>query len=299
MALWHTLERQDWTDGACLASLLKEADAVVVGIGAGLSAADGFTYIGPRFEEAFPDFIAKYGFLDMLQASLFDFESTEEYWAFQSRFVALNYLDQPVGTSYVLLKELLETKPYHIITTNADNAFDVAGYDMDKVFHIQGEYGLWQCSRHCHDQTYREDGAIRQMIAQQADMKIPYDLIPRCPLCDAPFEINKRNAEKGMVESPDFFAQKARYDAFLAEHQEGKVLYLELGVGFTTPQYIKTPFQTRTQQNPEALFVSLNQKYYRIPLPIRSRSLTLSQDLADLLQTCHTLYFKGEEYVLD
>ena len=294
MAVWQTLEGQAQSEAACLAGLIREADAVVVGIGAGLSAADGFTYIGPRFQEAFPDFIAKYGFLDMLQASLFDFESTEEYWAFQSRFVALNYLDQPVGASYRLLRELLETKPYHIITTNADNAFDVAGYDMDKVFHIQGEYGLWQCSRHCHDQTYRDDAAIRQMIAQQADMKIPYDLIPRCPRCDAPFEINKRNAEKGMVESPDFFAQKARYDAFLAEHQRGKVLYLELGVGFTTPQYIKTPFQTRTQQNPDALFVSLNQKYYRIPLPIRQRSLTLSQDLADLLKSCHTLYFKGE-----
>ena len=294
MAVWQTLEGQAQSEAACLAGLIREADAVVVGIGAGLSAADGFTYIGPRFQEAFPDFIAKYGFLDMLQASLFDFESTEEYWAFQSRFVALNYLDQPVGASYLLLRELLETKPYHIITTNADNAFDVAGYDMDKVFHIQGEYGLWQCSRHCHDQTYRDDAAIRQMIAQQADMKIPYDLIPRCPRCDAPFEINKRNAEKGMVESPDFFAQKARYDAFLAEHQRGKVLYLELGVGFTTPQYIKTPFQTHTQQNPDALFVSLNQKYYRIPLPIRQRSLTLSQDLGDLLKSCHTLYFKGE-----
>ena len=294
MAVWQTLEGQAQSEAACLAGLIREADAVVVGIGAGLSAADGFTYIGPRFQEAFPDFIAKYGFLDMLQASLFDFESTEEYWAFQSRFVALNYLDQPVGASYRLLRELLETKPYHIITTNADNAFDVAGYDMDKVFHIQGEYGLWQCSRHCHDQTYRDDAAIRQMIAQQADMKIPYDLIPRCPRCDAPFEINKRNAEKGMVESPDFFAQKDRYDAFLAEHQRGKVLYLELGVGFTTPQYIKTPFQTRTQQNPDALFVSLNQKYYRIPLPIRQRSLTLSQDLADLLKSCHALYFKGE-----
>lgn len=294
MAVWQTLEGQAQSEAACLAGLIREADAVVVGIGVGLSAADGFTYIGPRFQEAFPDFIAKYGFLDMLQASLFDFESTEEYWAFQSRFVALNYLDQPVGASYRLLRELLETKPYHIITTNADNAFDVAGYDMDKVFHIQGEYGLWQCSRHCHDQTYRDDAAIRQMIAQQADMKIPYDLIPRCPRCDAPFEINKRNAEKGMVESPDFFAQKDRYDAFLAEHQRGKVLYLELGVGFTTPQYIKTPFQTRTQQNPDALFVSLNQKYYRIPLPIRQRSLTLSQDLADLLKSCHALYFKGE-----
>lgn len=294
MIVWQTRERTGLDEAAQLAGLMAEADALVIGIGAGLSAADGFTYIGPRFEEAFPDFIAKYGFLDMLQASLFDFESTEEYWAFQSRFVALNYLDQPVGASYVRLREMLETKPYHIITTNADNAFDVAGFDMDKVFHIQGEYGLWQCSRHCHNQTYRDDAAIRRMIAEQAEMRIPYELIPRCPVCDAPFEINKRNAEKGMVESADFFAQKDRYDRFLAEHETGKVLYLELGVGFTTPQYIKTPFQTRVQKNPQALFVSLNQKYYRIPLPIRDRSLTLSTDLAQLLKDSHQIYFKGE-----
>lgn len=297
MSLWKTLQTLDATDGQRLAGLVEEADALVIGIGAGLSAADGFTYIGPRFEKTFPDFIAKYGFLDMLQASLFDFDSTEEYWAFQSRFVALNYLDQPVGTSYLLLKEILATKPYHIITTNADNAFDAAGYDRDKVFHIQGEYGLWQCSRFCHAQTYRDDAAIRQMIAQQEAMKIPPDLIPRCPVCDASFEINKRNAEKGMVESPDFFAQKARYDAFLARYQTGKVLYLEIGIGFTTPQFIKTPFQQRVQQNPEALFVSLNHKQYRIPLPIRNRSLTLTQDIAQVLLECHAHSFKGDNHV--
>ncbi|WP_156009945.1 SIR2 family NAD-dependent protein deacylase [Streptococcus ruminantium] len=297
MSMWQTLKQRNRSQAEQLASLLEEADAVVVGIGAGMSAADGFTYIGPRFENVFPDFIAKYGFLDMLQASLFHFESIEEYWAFQSRFVALNYLDQPVGLSYVRLKELLADKPYHIITTNADNAFEAANYDMDKVFHIQGEYGLWQCSRHCHDQTYRDDSLIRRMIAEQADMKIPYELIPRCPLCDAPFEINKRNAEKGMVESPDFFAQKARYDAFLDHYQTGKILYLEIGVGFITPQFIKLPFQTRVQQNPQALFVSLNQKHYRLPLPIRERSLTLSQDIAQLLEDTHTIYFKGEKRV--
>ncbi|HEM3576650.1 TPA: NAD-dependent deacetylase [Streptococcus suis] len=294
MSMWQTLKQEEKTQAELLAGLLAEADAVVVGIGAGMSAADGFTYIGPRFETAFPDFIAKYGFLDMLQASLFDFESTEEYWAFQSRFVALNYLDQPVGASYIHLRELLETKPYHIITTNADNAFWVADYDRNKVFHIQGEYGLWQCSRHCHDQTYRDDALIRRMIAEQEDMKIPYDLIPRCPVCDAPFEINKRNAEKGMVESPDFFAQKARYDAFLESHQTGKVLYLEIGIGFTTPQFIKTPFQTRVQQNPQALYVCLNQKHYRLPLLIRERSLTLAEDSAQLLKETHKIYFKGD-----
>lgn len=298
MTKWQSLDRVQDDEPKRLAALLAEADAVLVGIGAGMSAADGFTYIGERFETAFPDFIEKYGFLDMLQASLYPFAGLEEYWAFQSRFVVLNYLDQPVGQAYLDLKEILETKPYHIITTNADNAFVVAGYDMDKVFHIQGEYGLWQCSRFCHQQTYRDDALIRRMVVEQKDMKIPRNLIPYCPKCGAPFEINKRNAEKGMVEDADFFAQKERYDGFLAEHEGQKVLYLEIGVGYTTPQFIKQPFQAYTQSNPAALFVTMNQKQYRIPPAIRPQTVQLTSHIAALIaETKKCSINKGEKDV--
>lgn len=291
MTVWQAYPSQGLAQAEQLAQLLTEADAVVVGIGAGMSAADGFTYIGPRFEEAFPDFISKYQFLDMLQASLFQFEDWEEYWAFQSRFVALNYLDQPVGQSYVDLFQILGKKPYHIITTNADNAFWAAGYHPDKVFHIQGEYGLWQCSQHCHQQTYKDDNLIRRMIAEQTQMKIPSHLIPYCPKCGAPFEINKRNEEKGMVEDADFQEQHKRYEYFLSKHEKDKVLYLEIGVGHTTPQFIKHPFWKRVMQNPNALFVSLNHKHYRIPKSIRPQSLELTQDISSLIHQTNRRYF--------
>jgi len=150
-----------------LSDIIDEAEAIVVGIGAGMSAATGFTYIGKRFTDAFPDFIEKYRFFDMLQASLFEFENMQEYWAFQSRFSLLNYFDQPVGQAYLDLKNKLDKKNYHIITTNADNAFYAAKYDMDKVFRIQGEYGLWQCKDHCHQQTYQYEKLIRQMAKEQ------------------------------------------------------------------------------------------------------------------------------------
>ncbi len=295
MSKWTSLDiAQD--ESATLAALIREARALVVGIGAGMSAADGFTYIGERFETAFPDFIEKYGFLDMLQASLFPFAGLEEYWAFQSRFIALNYLDQPVGQAYLDLKEMLETKPYHIITTNADNAFQVADYDHNKVFHIQGEYGLWQCSQFCHQQTYRDDLLIRRMVAEQKDMKIPRDLIPYCPKCGAPFEINKRNAEKGMVEDADFFAQKDRYERFLAEYEGQKILYLEIGVGYTTPQFIKHPFQAYTRENPNALFVTMNQKQYRTPPAIQGQTVQLTSHIAALIAATNRFYMRKGEH---
>ncbi|AXY26137.1 deacetylase SIR2 [Suicoccus acidiformans] len=285
--VWDSFKQEGLSEGALLGSLIQEADAVVVGIGAGMSAADGFKYIGERFNEAFPDFIEKYGLLDMLQAFLYNFESIEEYWAFQSRFVAMNYLDQPVGPSYVNLKEMLEGKPYHVITTNADNAFYAAEYDMDKVFYKQGEYGLFQCSKQCHQQTYQDHDLLREMVERQENMKVPSELIPYCPECGAPLEINKRDAETGMVEDADFKAQEARYEAFLKEVAGQKVLYLEIGVGHTTPQFIKHPFQEMTAANEDALFVTMNAKNYRIPQAIKERTVHLKGDIAQNIQEAH------------
>lgn len=159
----------------------------------------------------------------------------------------------------------------------------MADYDLEKVFHIQGEYILWQCSQHCHAQTYRDDNAIRQMVAQQENMKIPRALVPHCPKCDAPMEINKRKAQVGMVEDADFEAQLLRYNQFLNAHKEDKVLYLEIGIGYTTPQFVKHPFQRMTKQNPNALFMTLNKKAYRIPEDIRERTIHLTDDISALI----------------
>ncbi|CAM4223920.1 SIR2 family NAD-dependent protein deacylase [Lacicoccus alkaliphilus] len=280
MKNWKTLENEK-DESRLLAGLIDEADAIVVGIGAGMSAADGFTYTGDRFKRNFPDFIEKYKWFDMLQASLFDFPTLQEYWAFQSRFVELNYLDQPAGEGYITLRKMIEDKNYHVITTNADNAFYAADYDMDKVFYYQGEYILWQCASFCHQQTYRHDEKIREMVSVQKDMEIPPELIPRCPECDAPMELNKRTAEKGMVEDDAFEADRRRYESFLEENRSGKVLYLEIGVGYTTPQFIKQPFWRMTRRNEEAVYVPMNQKTYRIPEAVRPQTVALTGDIRE------------------
>lgn len=282
---WQSLNKNSSPSQAeLLRDLIHEAEAVVIGIGAGMSAAAGFTYVGKRFTEAFPDFIAKYRFFDMLQASLFEFEDMREYWAFQSRFSLLNFFDQPVGEAYVDLREILNGKNYHIITTNADNAFYAAAYDMDKVFRIQGEYGLWQCINHCHQQTYQNEALIREMVEKQSEMKVPEALVPSCPECGAPLEVNKRTEEKGMVEDDYFHEQKNRYEQFLKDNHGKKVLYLEIGVGHTTPQFIKHPFQQMTEDNEQALFITMNQKEYLIPRNIRERTIRMDEDIAQVLK---------------
>lgn len=201
----------------------------------------------------------------------------------------LNYLDQPAGKAYIALKEMLEAKPYHVITTNADNAFYAADYNMDKVLYYQGEYVRMQCSAFCHDKTYRDDALMRKMAEEQEDMAIPSELIPYCPKCGAPMEKNKRTAEKGMVEDAEFNAQRDTYNAFLKEHQAGKVMYLEIGVGHTTPQFIKHPFWRQTRQNEEALFVTMNRKSYRIPEAIKSQTVFLTDDISHTILNAYKI----------
>lgn len=262
---------------------LDEADAIIVGIGSGMAAADGFKYVGPRFENNFGDFIEKYNWFDLFQGSVFDFESLEEEWAFFSRFVDVNYLSQPLGESFVRLKDILKGRNYYIITTNADNAFEIADYNMDKVFHIQGKYNLMQCSKGCHNKRYRNDDLMREMVERQEDMEVPSELVPYCPKCGAPMELNRRDHDDYMVEDEEFEVEKERFLNFLNSHIDQKLLFLELGVGYMAPQIIKHPFQKFVEEHPATMYMTVNIKNYNIPKQIRDQTVWLKEDIYDLL----------------
>lgn len=283
MTIWKTLENKETlSQTELLAGLIDESDSVVVGIGAGMSAATGFVYSGPRFTDVFSDFIEKYNFFDMLQAFVFtDWESPEEMWAFKSRFAKLNYFDQGEGLAYSQLREVLDNKDFHVITTNADTAFYRSNYDMDKVFRIQGEYGLLQCSEFCHQQAYPLNPEWNQeMVDKQKDMRIPTEIMPTCPRCGAPLEVNKRDTYKGMVEDPGFHRQEKLYYDYLDAHKGEKILYLESGVGTTTPQFIRDPFQKMTSENPNAIYVTMNRKPYRVAPEVRDQTVRITEDIA-------------------
>ncbi len=112
-----------------LQKALQEADAVVIGAGAGLSAAAGYLYSGERFERYFSDFAAKYGFTDMYTGGFYPFPSPEEFWAYWSRYIYINrYMDAPQPV-YENLLELVRDKDYFVITTNVDHCFQKAGFD--------------------------------------------------------------------------------------------------------------------------------------------------------------------------
>lgn len=275
--------------GACsgqierLKAELETADAVIIGAGAGLSTAAGFTYSGRRFEENFPDFIKKYGFQDMYSAGFYPFGSAEEHWAYWSRYIYINrYVDGDNGT-YKRLFELVKDKDYFVLTTNVDHQFQKAGFDKKRLFYTQGDYGLFQCSEPCHNATYDNEAAIRAMVARQADMKIPAELIPHCPVCGKPMTMNLR-ADDSFVQDEGWYRASKRYSDFLRRHEGRHILFLELGVGMNTPVIIKYPFLQMTARNPKATYACINYGEAFAPSAIEKQSICINGDIGEVLK---------------
>ena len=265
-----------------LKAALAGADAVVIGAGAGLSASAGLTYSGERFEKNFGDFIKKYGIRDMYSGGFYPFESPEEKWAWWSRHILVNRYIRAPKPVYDQLLELVRGREYFVLTTNVDHQFQLAGFDKARLFYTQGDYGLWQCSKPCHQGTYDNEDAVRRMAAEQRDMKIPTELIPRCPRCGRPMTMNLR-CDDTFVEDAGWHRAAARYEDFLGRHRRGRVLYLELGVGTNTPVIIKFPFWKYTFENPDAAYACVNLGEAAAPSEIAGRSICVDADIGGVL----------------
>lgn len=266
-----------------LKAALADADAVLVGAGAGLSTAAGFLYSGERFHAHFEDFIQKYGFSDMYSGGFYPFDSPEENWAYWSRYVYINrYQDAPKPV-YEWLYRLVKDKDYFVLTTNVDHCFQKVGFDKQRLFYTQGDYGLYQCSTPCHDRTYDNEESIRRMYAAQRDMRVPAELLPSCPRCGAPMIMNLR-ADHRFVEDAGWHAAAERYRDFAAQHAGKRLLLLELGVGGNTPGIIKYPFWKTCFQNPRATYACINKGEAVCPREIAARSLCIDADIGEALE---------------
>ena len=272
---WEKIDR--------LKQLLARADAVVIGAGSGLSASAGLTYSGERFRRYFADFIAKYHIPDMYSGGFYPFGSLEEHWAWWSRHIYYNrYVDAPKPVYPDLLKTVKD-KDYFVLTTNVDHQFQRAGFDKHRLFYTQGDYGLWQCAKPCHQKTYDNEETVRRMVAEQRNMRIPTELVPHCPVCGKPMTMNLRSDDT-FVEDEGWHAAADRYTDFLRRHWGLRVVFLELGVGGNTPVIIKYPFWKMTRENPNAAYVCINDKEACAPKELQEQALCLDQDIGQVLQ---------------
>jgi NAD-dependent SIR2 family protein deacetylase len=285
---------------ARLKNELETADAIVVGAGAGLSTAAGFTYTGDRFKRYFSDFEEAFGFHDMYTGGFVVMNAEPEVmWAYWARHIYFNrYLPAPKPV-YSQLLQLLDGKDYFVITTNVDHQFQRAGFDKKRLFYTQGDYGLFQSVDPKVRETFdNEEWTMRAMEAQgfvrdeagifripengTISMKLPTELIPTAPNGD-PVTMNLRSDDT-FVEDAGWHAAAASYAAFLKAHEGQHVLFFELGVGANTPVIIKYPFWAMTADNPNAIYACLNYNEAVCPKQIESQSICIGGDSGEVLQ---------------
>ncbi|MCM1246319.1 MAG: Sir2 silent information regulator family NAD-dependent deacetylase [Roseburia sp.] len=281
---------------------LATAEVVLIGAGAGLSTSAGLTYSGERFYKCFSDFHEKYGITDIYSGGFYPYASLEEYWAWWSRQIYINRYDVCVGKPYIELLELVKGKDYFVLTTNVDHQFQFAGFDKKRLFYTQGDYGLWQCSKACHDKTYDNKETVQKMLLAQGYtiaendkllsppdghllMNIPTELIPKCPVCGEPMTMNLR-CDDTFVEDAGWDQAAGRYDDFIRRHKDLHILFLELGVGANTPGIIKYPFWQMTAANPRAVYACINYGEAFCPKEIEKQSLCVDVDIGKVLSGC-------------
>lgn len=262
---------------------LDTADAVIVGAGAGLSTAAGLSYSGARFEDNFADFRAAFGIRDMYAGGFYPFPDPETYWGWWSRHIYLNRYAPAPGTPYRDLRKLLGDRDFFVLTTNVDHQFQLAGFPRKRLFYMQGDYGLFQCSVPCTQETYDNEEQVRAMLKQQQGMRIPSALVPHCPRCGASMTVNLR-VDDTFVEDAGWHAAQQRYAAFVQEHENARMLYLELGVGANTPGIVKYPFWQMTLDNPHATYACVNLGESYAPQAIAGRSILVDADIAQALR---------------
>ena len=251
---------------------IETADAILIGAGSGLSTAAGFEYTGESLTKYFGDFVE----------SFYPFPSTEEFWAYWSRYIYVNrYMDRDNGT-YKMLYDIVKDRDYFVLTTNVDHQFQKAGFDKKRLFYTQGDYGLFQCSEPCHDKTYDNRETVIDMLEFRKDMKIPTELIPKCPVCGKPMSMNLRSDDT-FVQDEGWYKASERYSDFIRRHENTHILFLELGVGYNTPVIIKYPFWNMTYKNPKAVYACVNFGETQCPDEIKKQSICIDNDIREIL----------------
>lgn len=266
-----------------LHAALQECEAVVIGAGSGLSTAAGYTYTGERFQKYFADFANKYGIRDMYSGGFYPFPTQEEFWGYWSRYIFINrYMDAPKPV-YEKLLRLVADKDYFVITTNVDHCFQKAGFAKKRLFYMQGDYGLFQCSEPCCRKTYDNEISIRKMLEEQKDMRVSTELIPYCPICGKPMTMNL-HCDATFVQDDGWYRASQRYKEFLEQHKDLKVLFLELGVGMNTPAIIKFPFWHLANEWENGTYACINLGEAYVPEEIEAKSICINEDIGIALQ---------------
>lgn len=267
---------------------LDSADAIVIGAGAGLSAAAGLDYSGPEFRKEFADYISKYGFPDLYSSSFHEFPTEEERWARWARHIEYIRFRPGAMPLYKELYDLVKQRNYFVITTNVDGQFRKAGFDKNKIFEVQGDYGLMQCAVGCHPKTYSDKETVETILRHSHDMTVDSKYLPVCPVCGGNMDVHVRK-NQFFVQDEDWNKAAERYEAFMNRFAgTDRIVMLELGIGYNTPGIIRYPFERIAYQNPRSTLIRLNSDYPHGLKETASRTIAFTENMSEVIADLQT-----------
>lgn len=282
----YTLDTVSYEDQIQKAvKMMQQADAILIGAGAGVSAAAGLTYSGKRFTDNFAEFITKYGreaMPDMYAAGFYPFPDEQAKWGYWSKHAMVNRVLPEALPLYRDLFDIIKQKPYFVLTTNVDHQFHKAGFDESRIFATQGDYGEIQCEKGCHDHVYDAVELFEKMDQTRHDCRIPEELVPKCPVCGGNMTMHLR-CDQYFVEDEAWDDAMHRYVDFLNSFKGKNVVLLELGVGFNTPIIIRFPFEKILAENSNFNLIRLNRDEAFIPAGMESRAVGISGDMKTVI----------------
>lgn len=260
---------------------IDEADYIIIGAGAGLSTAAGIDYTGERFEKYFRDFIDEYHFTDMYSSGFYPFKTSEEKWAYWARHIFANRYDVGKTDVYQKLLKLVEDKEYFVLTTNVEHQFWINGFEDERIFATQGDYGLLQCGKACHDKLYDNEKQVFEWLDKTENFQIPSDLVPKCPVCGEEMDLNLRK-DNYFVEDEKWHQMSVNYSNFLKK-ADGNIVFLEIGVGYNTPGIIRYPFEQMTYNTPDSTLIRLNLDYPQAIPENKDRTISFDENVEEIL----------------
>lgn len=270
---------------------IQKADCIIIGAGAGLSTAAGLEYSGNRFTDNFKPFIVKYGMKDLYTSSFYPFKTQEERWAYWAKHISLNRYETPATELYIELHQFLEEKNYFVITTNVDGQFEKAGFERDKLFEVQGNYAFFQCEMGCHNKLYYNKEIIKRMLDETIDCQIPPHLVPKCPVCGGEMDVNLRK-NQSFVEDNNWTESFSRYNKLISKMQNKSVVFLEIGVGYTTPGIIKYPFEDMVYKNPRSILIRINKDFPTGVKENYNSTVSFDENLSEIINKIKTVTHK-------
>ena len=267
---------------AALKKQIAEADYIIIGAGSGLSSAAGIDYAGEDFRHEFKDWIKRYSITDLYSSSFYPFETEEERWACWAKHIWFARYQPEAKPLYKQLLELVKDKDYFVITTNVDGQFEKAGFDIERIFATQGDYGFFQPASGYPQETYDNREWVEKVLPQIRDCRIPTELIPTTP-DGQPVAMNLR-CDNTFVEDENWYRQASHYSDFVHRAADRRLLLLEFGVGFNTPVIIRFPFERMTTQFPETTLVRFNRDYPQPSMQLpRDRFTAFAEDLLQIM----------------